>query len=61
VPLYQTKLTPEEALLVVSIINASNFPGTVVTQVAKVKGKMERILETHHEKTGEIVAQEPPA
>ena len=59
-PVYQTKLDPEEALLIKTIIEKTSFPGLIVEKVVSIKRKMNNVLTAHEDKTGEVVSNEQP-
>ena len=57
---YQTKLDPEEALLIKTIIEKTSFPGLIAEKVASIKRKMNNVLQSHEDKTGEVISNEQP-
>jgi hypothetical protein len=58
--LYPTKLVPNEAFLVVQLIDNGQFSGKDVEQVSNLKSKVQKVLDAHFKKTNEWVGYGTP-
>ena len=59
-PVYSVKLEAVEAFVFVQLLNESTIRGAQAELIISLKKKLQSILDTHQEKTGEYVGYQQP-
>tara|TARA_R100000458_G_C8265479_1_gene240579 strand:- start:358 stop:591 length:234 start_codon:yes stop_codon:yes gene_type:complete len=58
-PTYVSRLQPDEAFILLQLLDQAQILGKQAEQIAKLRKKLVRVLGTHTDKTGEYVGYPP--
>lgn len=60
VPSYNVKLEAVEAFVLCQLVDESTIKGANARKIVKLRDKLQKVLDTHHEKAGEYVGYAAP-